>query len=94
VAIFTLAAEAGPRLTEISALKVRNVANGLVRFEDGHTKRGGHAGNKGRRVPSDPDAAAKLSGLARRGDDRNRTGVDGFAGRCVATPPRRRGSVG
>src|SRR5579884_4525376 len=26
-----------------------------------------------------------------RGDDRNRTGVDGFAGRCVATPPRRRG---
>ncbi len=25
-----------------------------------------------------------------RGDDRNRTGVDGFAGRCVATPPRRR----
>ena len=27
-----------------------------------------------------------------RGDDRNRTGVDGFAGRCVATPPRRRES--
>jgi hypothetical protein len=24
-----------------------------------------------------------------RGVDRNRTGVDGFAGRCVATPPRR-----
>jgi hypothetical protein len=24
-----------------------------------------------------------------RGDDRSRTGVDGFAGRCVATPPRR-----
>jgi hypothetical protein len=23
------------------------------------------------------------------GDDRNRTGVHGFAGRCVATPPRR-----
>jgi hypothetical protein len=30
------------------------------------------------------------SGLDRgRGDDRNRTGVHGFAGRCVATPPRR-----
>jgi hypothetical protein len=29
-----------------------------------------------------------------RGDDRNRTGVDGFAGRCVATPPRRRGRQG
>ena len=28
--------------------------------------------------------------LIRQGDDRNRTGVDGFAGRCVATPPRRR----
>ena len=27
------------------------------------------------------------------GDDRNRTGVDGFAGRCVATPPRRREGV-
>ncbi len=26
---------------------------------------------------------------AARGDDRNRTGVRGFAGRCVATPPRR-----
>ena len=25
------------------------------------------------------------------GDDRNRTGVHGFAGRCVTTPPRRRG---
>src|SRR5215216_6018471 len=27
-----------------------------------------------------------------RGADRNRTGVNGFAGRCVTTPPRRRGS--
>ena len=26
----------------------------------------------------------------REGDDRNRTGVNGFAGRCVTTPPRRR----
>ena len=25
----------------------------------------------------------------RQGADRNRTGVNGFAGRCVATPPRR-----
>lgn len=29
---------------------------------------------------------------ANEGDDRNRTGVDGFAGRCVATPPRRQGA--
>jgi hypothetical protein len=29
-----------------------------------------------------------------RGDDRNRTGVDGFAGRCVTTPPRRRDRKG
>ena len=34
------------------------------------------------------DAAARTS---ERGADRNRTGVHGFAGRCVATPPRRRG---
>ena len=32
--------------------------------------------------------------LITRGDDRNRTGVDGFAGRCVTTPPRRRESEG
>src|SRR3954452_2549064 len=34
--------------------------------------------------------AEKLRG---RGADRNRTGVHGFAGRCVATPPRRRSSA-
>jgi len=56
VAIYTLAAEAGPRLSEIRGLKVRNVdfENGVVRFEDGFTTRGGHAGNKGRRVRSVP----------------------------------------
>jgi integrase len=55
-AVFTLAAEAGPRLSEIRALKVRNVdfANGVLRFEDGYTTKGGHAGNKGRRVRSVP----------------------------------------
>jgi integrase len=55
-AIYTLAAEAGPRLSEIRALKVRNVdfEAGVVRFEDGFTTRGGHAGNKGRRVRSVP----------------------------------------
>jgi SecD/SecF fusion protein len=31
------------------------------------------------------------AGLSSGGADRNRTGVHGFAGRCVATPPRRRG---
>ncbi len=58
-AVFTLAAEAGPRLSEIRALKVRNVdfANGVLRFEDGYTTRGGHAGNKGRRVRSVPMSA-------------------------------------
>ncbi|MFL5822455.1 MAG: tyrosine-type recombinase/integrase [Solirubrobacteraceae bacterium] len=56
VAIYTLAAEAGPRLSEIRGLKVRNVdfGVGVVRFEDGFTTRGGHAGNKGRRVRSVP----------------------------------------
>jgi integrase len=58
-AIYTLAAEARPRLSEISALKVRNVdfANSILRFEDGYTRRGGHAGNKGRRVRSVPMSA-------------------------------------
>jgi integrase len=55
-AIFTLATEAGPRLSEIRALKVANVdfKVGVVRIEDGYTKTGGHAGNKGRRVRSVP----------------------------------------
>jgi hypothetical protein len=49
VAIDTLAAEAGTRLSEVRGLKVRNVnfGVGVVRFEDGFTTRGGHAGKKG-----------------------------------------------
>jgi integrase len=48
--------EAGPRLSEIRALKVGNVDfnAGVLRFEDGFTTTGGHAGNKGRRVRSVP----------------------------------------
>ncbi len=42
----------------------------------------------------DRDRPRSLRAGDRQGDDRNRTGVDGFAGRCVATPPRRRGLVG
>lgn len=55
-AIYTLATEAGPRLSEIRALKVANVDfdAGVLRFEDGFTTTGGHAGNKGRRVRSVP----------------------------------------
>ena len=55
-AIYTLATEAGPRLSEIRALKVGNVDfdAGVLRFEDGFTTTGGHAGNKGRRVRSVP----------------------------------------
>jgi integrase len=55
-ATFTLATEAGPRLSEIRALKVGNVdfEVGVLRFEDGFTTTGGHAGNKGRRVRSVP----------------------------------------
>jgi integrase len=56
VAIYTLAVEAGPRMSEIRALKIRNVdfEVGVIRFEDGYTTKGGHAGNKGRRVRSVP----------------------------------------
>lgn len=59
IAIYTLATEAGPRLSEIRAFKVENVdfEAGRVRFEDGFTTHGGHAGNKGRRVRSVPMSA-------------------------------------
>ncbi len=47
VAVYTLAVEAGPRMSEIRALKVKNVdfEVGVIRFKDGYTTRGGHAGN-------------------------------------------------
>jgi integrase len=65
-AIFTLATEAGPRLSEIRALKVGNVdfEVGVVRFEDGYTTTGGHAGNKGRRVRSVPMTSNVRAALA------------------------------
>jgi integrase len=55
-AIYVLATQAGPRLSEIRALKVSNVdfKVGVLRFEDGYTDEGGHAGNKGRRARSVP----------------------------------------
>ena len=58
-ALYTLATEAGPRLSEIRGMKVSNVdfEVGLLRFEDGFTTNGGHAGNKGRRVRSVPMTA-------------------------------------
>jgi integrase len=58
-AIYTLATEAGPRLSEIRGLKVANIdfEVGVLRFEDGYTTSGGHAGNKGRRVRSVPMSA-------------------------------------
>ncbi|HWX88095.1 MAG TPA: tyrosine-type recombinase/integrase [Solirubrobacteraceae bacterium] len=58
-AIYTVATEAGPRLSEIRGMKVRNVdfEVGVLRFEDGFTTSGGHAGNKGRRVRSVPMTA-------------------------------------
>src|SRR5215207_871371 len=47
------------------------------------------------RMRADPSRAetAETPVTRRRGADRNRTGVHGFAGRCVATPPRRRGTT-
>jgi integrase len=58
-AIYTLATEAGARVSEVRALKVEdidfNVA--VVRLEDGYTTHGGFAGNKGRRTRSVPMSA-------------------------------------
>ncbi|MBA3807639.1 MAG: site-specific integrase [Solirubrobacterales bacterium] len=58
-AVYVLATEAGPRLSEIRGLKVGNIdfEVGMLRFEDGFTTHGGHAGNKGRRVRSVPMTA-------------------------------------
>jgi integrase len=58
-AIYTLASEAGPRLSEIRALKVEDVDFEVdqLRFEDGYTTKGGFAGNKGRRTRSVPMSA-------------------------------------
>lgn len=58
-AIYTLATEAGARLSEIRALKVSDVdfSVGVVRLEDGYTDHGGFAGNKGRRTRSVPMSA-------------------------------------
>lgn len=58
-AIYTLATEAGPRLSEIRALKVEDVdfLVETLRFEDGYTSTGGFAGNKGRRTHSVPMSA-------------------------------------
>ena len=40
-------------------------------------------------APGRPSLAAPSA----QGDDRNRTGVNGFAGRCVTTPPRRQAAA-
>jgi integrase len=66
-AIYTLATEAGPRLSEALGLKIENCDFGVdvVRFEDGYTKTGGHAGNKGRRVRSVPMSANVRAALWR-----------------------------
>jgi integrase len=56
IAIYTFATEAGARLSEIRALKVADVdfEVDVVRLEDGYTRHGGFAGNKGRRTRSVP----------------------------------------
>lgn len=65
-AIYTVATEAGPRLSEIRALKVSNVdfEVGVLRIEDGFTTNGGHAGNTGRRVRSVPMSANVRTALS------------------------------
>jgi integrase len=73
-AIYTVATEAGPRLSEIRGLKVGNVdfEAGVLRFEDGFTTNGGHAGNKGRRVRSVPMTRNVRKALAPFCEDKSR----------------------
>ena len=61
-------------------------------------RRGGARGHPLERGCAGTEAVPPRGGLLgrdgrTRGADRNRTGVNGFAGRCVTTPPRRRGGV-
>jgi integrase len=72
-AIFTVAAEAGARLSEIRALKVSDVdfAVEVIRLEDGYTTHGGFAGNKGRRTRSVPMSANVRRVLGPLCDGRN-----------------------
>jgi integrase len=67
-AIFTLAVQAGPRKSEIRALRVKDCdfAGGLLRFARGYTNEEGFAANKGkelRSVPMSPEVAARLRPL-------------------------------
>jgi hypothetical protein len=70
----------------IDAIKPAQPARGLVETTDGS---GCRSCPRTRGLRSDSAKKRPFAGLS-RGDGRNRTGVDGFAGRCVATPPRRR----
>lgn len=58
-AIYTVAAEAGARMSEIRALKVSDIdfAVEVIRLEDGYATHGGLAGNKGQRTRSVPMSA-------------------------------------
>jgi integrase len=58
-AIYTVATEAGARMSEIRALKVSDCdfTVDVLRLEDGYTTHGGFAGNKGRRTRSVPMSA-------------------------------------
>lgn len=57
--IYTVATEAGARMSEIRALKVSDCdfAVDVLRLEDGYTTHGGFAGNTGRRTRSVPMSA-------------------------------------
>jgi hypothetical protein len=73
-----------PRCSCSNALALRRTASSCVGIASGHEP--GHIGDT---LP----VRKPGFGSTPRGADRNRTGVNGFAGRCVATPPRRRGGV-
>jgi hypothetical protein len=64
------------------------------RRDDADVHRGAdarRAGCSGLPIRSETNRRSNRPSQTARGADRNRTGVHGFAGRCVATPPRRRG---
>jgi hypothetical protein len=81
--------------TYLSQLNIgEGVLTTIVTIDGGHLRRTVSPAIRRGTVPAPGSSDGIAATAARQGDDRNRTGVDGFAGRCVATPPRRRGSEG
>ncbi len=83
-----------PALPQAASSRLTMIAAASGRSDSGRARtvrRDARGRGQGKRTPSMGQIASPGVPLFReaRGDDQNRTGVDGFAGRCLATRPRR-----